>query len=48
MGLSIHDPYIAIRILIADSVGTSLVGGPFLDEGPHEIMHDQEFQDGAG
>ena len=24
----------------------SLVGGPFLDEGPHEIMHNQEFQMG--
>ena len=39
MGLSIHDPYITVRILVTDSVGVSLVGGPFLDEGPHEVMH---------
>ena len=46
MGLSVHDPYIAVRILIADLVGVSLVRGPFLNEGPHEIMHNQEFQMG--
>ena len=40
MGLSLNDSYIAVQILITDSVGTSLVGGPLLDEGPHEVMHD--------
>ena len=40
MGLSFHDPYITVRILVTDSVGTSLVGGPLLDEGPHEVVHD--------
>ena len=40
MGLSLHDSYIAVRILITDSVVTSLAGGPLLDEGPHEVMHD--------
>ena len=46
MGFSVHDPYITFRILVTDSVSTSPVGGPFLDEGPHEIMHDNEFQMG--
>ena len=44
MGLSFNDSYIAIRILVDDSVGASLAGGPFLDEGPHEVMHNQELQ----
>ena len=39
MGLSVHDLYIAVRIPVTDLVGVSLVGGPFLDEGPHEVMH---------
>ena len=46
MGLSIHDPYIMFQILVTDSVSAGLVGGPFLDEGPREIMHDNEFQMG--
>ena len=40
MGLSFHDPYIVVQILITDSVGMSLVGGPLLNKGPHEVMHD--------
>ena len=44
MGLSFNDLYIAVRILVADSVGVSLAGGPFLDEGPHEVVHNQELQ----
>ena len=46
MGLSIHDPYIMVRILVTDLVSAGPVGGPFLNEGPHEIMHDEEFQMG--
>ena len=46
MGLSIHDPYITFGILVTDSVSTGPVGGPFLNKGPHEIMHDNEFQMG--
>ena len=46
MGLSVHDANIMVRILIADSVSMGPVGGPFLDEGPHEIMHNEEFQMG--
>ena len=46
MGLSIHDPYITFRILVTDLVSTGAVGGPFLHEGPHEIMHDDEFRMG--
>ena len=44
MGLSFNDSYVAVRILVADSVGASLVGGPFLNEGPHEVVHNQELQ----
>ena len=39
MGLSLHDSYIAVQILVTDSVCMSLAGGPLLDEGPHEVMH---------
>ena len=46
MGLSVHDPYITFGILVTDSVSAGPVGGPFLDEGPHEIVHDDEFQMG--
>ena len=46
MGLSIHDPYITSGILITDLVSVGPVGGPFLHKGPHEIMHDDEFQIG--
>ena len=46
MGLSVHDPYITVRILVTDLVSMGPVGGPFLNEGPHEIMHDEEFQMG--
>ena len=46
MDLSIHDPYITSRILIPDLVSTGPVGGQFLHEGPHEIVHDDEFQVG--
>ena len=45
MDLSVHDPYITSRILVPDLVSVGPVGGPFLHEGPHEIMHD-EFQVG--
>ena len=43
MGLSIHDAHVTVRILIADSMCVGPVGGPFLNEGPHEIMHNEEF-----
>ena len=46
MDLSIHNPYITSGILIPDLVSMGPVGGPFLYEGPHEIMHDDEFQVG--
>ena len=46
MGLSVHDVYIMVRILVAHSVSAGPVGGPFVDEGPHEIMHNKEFQIG--
>ena len=47
MGLSIHDPvHHNPNSLITDSVSLCLAGGPFLDEGPHEIMHDDKFQMG--
>ena len=42
-----HDLYIVVQeSLFTDSVSAGPVGGPFLDEGPHEIMHDEEFQMG--
>ena len=40
MGLSFNNSHIAVRILVADSVGVSLAGGPFLDKGPHKVVHD--------
>ena len=40
MGLSFDNSYIVVQILVADSVGASLAGGPFLDEGPHKVVHD--------
>ena len=46
MGLSFHDPYIMIGILIIGLMSTSSVGGPLLHEGLHEIVHDNEFQVG--
>ena len=46
MDLSIHNPYITSGILIPDLVSTGPVGGHFLHEGPHEIVHDDEFQVG--
>ena len=46
MGLSVHNTYITVRILVADSVSMGPVEGPFLHEGPHEIMHNEEFQMG--
>ena len=46
MDLSVHNPYIMSAILIPDLVSTGPVGGPFLHEGPHEIVHDDEFQVG--
>ena len=46
MGLSVHDPYIVIQILITDSMSSCLAGGPLLNEGPHEVMHDDKFQMG--
>ena len=39
MGLSVHDPYIMVQILVTDLVSMGLAGGPFLNEGPHEVMH---------
>ena len=46
MDLSVHDPYITFRILVPDLVSMGPVGGPFLHEGPHEIVHGDEFQVG--
>ena len=46
MGLSFHDLYITIGILVIGSMSTSPVGGPLLHEGSHEIVHDDEFQVG--
>ena len=46
MDLSIHDPYIMSGILVPDLVSAGPVGGQFLHEGPHEILHDDEFQVG--
>ena len=46
MDLSIHNPYITSGILIPDLVSMGPVGGPFLHEGPHEVMHDDKFQVG--
>ena len=43
VGLSIHDAHIMVRILIAGSMCMGPVGGPFLNEGPHEVMHNEEF-----
>ena len=40
MGLNFHDLYIMVRILVTDSVGMSLVGGPLFDKGPHKVVHD--------
>ena len=39
VGLSLHNSYIAVGILVTDLVRTSLAGGPLLDGGPHEVMH---------
>ena len=46
MDLSIHDLHITSGILVPDLVSVGPVGGQFLHEGPHEIMHDDEFQVG--
>ena len=46
MHLSVHDLYIMSGILVPDLVSVGPVGGQFLHEGPHEIMHDDEFQVG--
>ena len=46
MDLSVHDLYIMSRTLVPDLVSMGPVGGPFLHEGPHEIVHDDEFQVG--
>ena len=43
MSLSIYDVHITVRVLIAGSMHMGPVGGPFLNEGPHEIMHNKEF-----
>ena len=46
MDLRVHNPYIMSKILIPGLVSTGPVGGQFLNEGPHEIMHYHEFQVG--
>ena len=46
MDLSVHDPYITSGILVPDLLSVGPVGGPFLHEGPHEIVHDNKFQVG--
>ena len=35
-----------VQVLVTYPVSTGLTAGPFLDEGPHEIMHNYEFQMG--
>ena len=44
MGLGLHHPNVASRILVSISVFTGPVGGLLLDEGPHEVMHYHELQ----
>ena len=44
MGLSLHNSNIASRVPASISVLMGPVGGLFLDEGPHEVMHYQELQ----
>ena len=44
MDLGVHNSYIMSRILVPILVGIGPVGGLFLNEGPHEIMHYHELQ----
>ena len=46
MDLRVHNPYITSGILVLGLVSTGPVGGQFLHEGPHEIVHHDEFQVG--
>ena len=44
MDLRVHNPYITSGILIPGLVSVGPVGGQFLNEGPHEIMHYHKLQ----
>ena len=44
MDLRVHNSYITSRILVPILVSTGPVGGLFLNEGPHEIVHYHELQ----
>ena len=44
MDLRVHNPYITSRILVPGLVSMGPVGGLFLNEGPHEIVHYHELQ----
>ena len=44
MDLRVHNPYITSTILVPSLVSVGPVGGLFLNEGPHEIVHYHELQ----
>ena len=44
MDLGVHNPYIMSGILVPILVSVGPVGGLFLNEGPHEIVHYHELQ----
>ena len=44
MDLRVHNPYITSGILVPGLVSTGPVGGLFLNEGPHEIVHYHKLQ----
>ena len=44
MDLRVHNPYIMSRILVPGLVSMGPVGGLFLNEGPHEIVHYHKLQ----
>ena len=44
MDLRVHNPYITSGILVPGLVIAGPVGGLFLNEGPHEIVHYHELQ----
>ena len=44
MGLRLHNSNIMSRVLVSISVLMGPVGGLFLNEGPHEVMHYHELQ----
>ena len=46
MDIGVHDSDISPRIPVPLSVGMGPVGGLFLHEGPHKIMHYDELQVG--